>query len=159
MRQQEAMSDPNLRSRWMAALALATPVELEGLWEALPDRPAYERLRGPEIGLVMVRGRAGGEGRAFNLGEMAVTRCAVRLTGGNGENGGRMGVGYLSGRKPGQAEQAAVLDAMLQDEARRPGLMERVILPLEAARARRAGTDAARVAATRVDFFTMVRGA
>ncbi len=27
----------------------------------------------------MVRGRAGGGGSAFNLGEMTVTRCSVRI--------------------------------------------------------------------------------
>ncbi|MBC7801444.1 MAG: phosphonate C-P lyase system protein PhnG, partial [Gemmatimonadaceae bacterium] len=54
----------------MAVLARATAKELT---EAADGRlPAYTRLRGPEAGLVMLQGRAGGTGQPFNLGEASV---------------------------------------------------------------------------------------
>ena len=60
----------------MAALANATFEDLQALAlrEPLPD---YVALRAPETGLVMVRGRIGGTGAPFNVGEMTVTRCSV----------------------------------------------------------------------------------
>ncbi len=33
----------------------------------------------PRPGMTLVRGRMGGTGSPFNLGEMTVTRCVVRL--------------------------------------------------------------------------------
>ena len=48
------------------------------LGERLGTLPDYRVLRGPEAGLVMVRGRTGGGGAPFNLGEMTATRCTVR---------------------------------------------------------------------------------
>ena len=68
-------------------------------------------MRGPETGLVMVRGRAGGSGSPFNLGEMTVTRCTVQL------GSGTAGHAYIAGRDERQAELAAVADALLQDPA------------------------------------------
>src|SRR5258708_28323405 len=73
-------SDIGERKRWMGILARTPREELESAWAGLDDRPVYKWLRRPEIGLVMVRGRAGGTGQPFNLGEMTVTRCAVRLS-------------------------------------------------------------------------------
>ena len=60
-----SVSPENLpdRRRWMAVLARATANELA---TAADGRlPAFTRLRGPEIGLVMLRGRAGGTGAPF----------------------------------------------------------------------------------------------
>ena len=140
------------RQRWMGVLARAGEPELCGLYEALDAIPDYEMLRGPETGLVMVRGRAGGSGDPFNMGEMTVTRCSVRL-----ESGG-VGHAYVQGRRPDHARRAAVLDAMLQNEQRGPTLMEHVITPLEREEARRREQRARESAATKVDFFTLVRG-
>ncbi len=69
-------------------------------------------MRGPEGGLVMVRGRAGGGGAPFNLGEMTVTRCTVRL------GSGLVGHAYVAGREPRRAELAALVDALMQDPER-----------------------------------------
>jgi len=96
----------------------------------------------------MVRGRAGGDGAAFNLGEMTVTRCAVRL-------GDVVGHAYVAGRDKRQAELAALLDAALQDPARRPALMAKVIAPLAAHQQAKHEAEARKAAATRVDFFAM----
>lgn len=137
------------RRRWMGILARATRAEIAALLAAAPPLPPHRRLRGPETGLVMARGRQGGDGAPFNLGEITVTRCTVRL------EDGTAGHAYVAGRDARQAELAALLDAALQDPACRAGLLAAVIEPLAAAQAARAARDAARAAATRVQFFTM----
>ena len=45
---------------------------LEAAYGDLAARPGHARVRGPETGMVMVRGRAGGSGGRFNLGEKAL---------------------------------------------------------------------------------------
>ena len=140
------------RQGWLAVLAQASRADLEEAWAGLGIEPDYSFPRRPEIGLVMVRARAGGNGRQFNLGETTVTRCTLALA------GGPVGTGYILGRDPRKAELVALLDALLQDPARRDLVAERVIGPLRD-KAEAAETLAARkTAATKVDFFTMVRG-
>ena len=136
----------------MSVLAQATGAEIERAWQALPERPEYHVVRRPEVGLVMVRGRAGGSGAPFNLGEMTVTRCTVDLP------SGMAGHGYVAGRDVRHAELAAVFDALLQDPLLSAGLEEAVIAPLEAGQRERRRQVAARSAPTRVEFFTLVRG-
>jgi alpha-D-ribose 1-methylphosphonate 5-triphosphate synthase subunit PhnG len=140
------------RRRWMSVLALASREELEARWATLDARPRYEVLRRPEVGLVMVRGRAGGTGDRFNLGEMTVTRCTVQLA------DGTLGHAWVGGRDRRHAELAALLDALLQDATRVASLTETVIAPLARAQAERRRAAVARAAASRVEFFTMVRG-
>jgi len=140
------------RRRWMSVLAQATGAEIERAWQALPERPEYHVVRRPEVGLVMVRGRAGGSGAPFNLGEMTVTRCTVDLP------SGMAGHGYVAGRDVRHAELAAVFDALLQDPLLTTRLEEAVIAPLEAGQRERRRQMAARSAPTRVEFFTLVRG-
>ncbi|GLQ55262.1 phosphonate C-P lyase system protein PhnG [Devosia nitrariae] len=139
------------RARWMGILARATRAELESAWKAIVEPPAYEFLRRPETGLAMVRGRAGGTGNPFNLGEVTVTRCAVRLA------DGTAGTSYAAGRDQRKAELAAIFDALMQT-GERLRIEGSVIAPI----ARRQQTDrdlkSRKAAATKVDFFTMVRG-
>jgi alpha-D-ribose 1-methylphosphonate 5-triphosphate synthase subunit PhnG len=137
------------RRHWMSVLARADLVAITDLIGASGDVPEYRRLRGPDTGLVMVRGRAGGGGAAFNLGEMTVTRCTVRT------DAGFVGHAYVAGRDERQAEMAALADALLQDPAHQPRLLATLIEPLAAAQ--RSGRDAtaAKAAATRVQFFAM----
>ncbi|WBV41484.1 phosphonate C-P lyase system protein PhnG [Pseudoroseomonas cervicalis] len=141
------------RRRWMGILARASAAAIRARLDAhladAPPLPAHTRLRGPETGLVMLRGRAGGDGAPFNLSEMTVTRCAVRL------DDGIIGHAYVAGRDSQQAELAALLDAALQDPARRPALLESVIAPLAADEAESRAAAARKAAATRVQFFTM----
>jgi alpha-D-ribose 1-methylphosphonate 5-triphosphate synthase subunit PhnG len=144
--------DPKERQYWMKILALASPRVLEEAWERITPKPAYRVLRGPEIGLVMLRGRAAGIGAEFNLGEMTLTRCAVQV----GDS--PMGFAYIAGRVPRKAELAAIFDALLQEEERRETLMKELIRPLAAARETALTEERERVAATRVEFFTMIRG-
>jgi alpha-D-ribose 1-methylphosphonate 5-triphosphate synthase subunit PhnG len=136
----------------MSVLALAPSEDVEAAWRRLEHPPAYTRLRGPDVGLVMVRARAGGTGLRFNVGETTVTRCSVQLA------GGVLGHAWIRGRRPRHAELAAALDAMLQDPDRGAGLERVVIEPLALAHAARQRVARRRAAATRVDFFTMVRG-
>lgn len=133
-------------------LAQAPVGEVEAHWRTVVNPPPYRMLRWPETGLVMVRGRAGGTGTRFNLGEMTVTRCAVQL------EDGAVGLGYVRGRDRRHAELIALFDAMLQDPARREALERAVVTPLAAAQAARRLAAAERVAPSRVEFFTMVRG-
>ena len=134
----------------MAILAKAQLAEVEGAWARLPEPPRYRILRGPETGLVMVRGRIGGSGAPFNVGEMSVTRCTVEL-----ERGGAPGHAYVAGRSERHATLAAVLDALLQENAAGPAVD--MIESLAAAQLERRRLAAAKVATSRVEFFTMVR--
>jgi alpha-D-ribose 1-methylphosphonate 5-triphosphate synthase subunit PhnG len=114
-------------------------------------QPGYRLIRPPEIGMVMVRGRIGASGAAFNLGEMTVTRCVVQL--GNGCTGHS----YVAGRSKPHAELAALADAHLQGDAQQHWLDE-LIVPLEREQARERGIKAARAATSKVDFMTLLRG-
>ena len=114
--------------------------------------PAHEELRTAENGLVMLRGRVGGDGAPFNLGEATVTRAAVRLV------SGETGFAYVLGRDARKARLIAICDAMLQskDRANRSSMRSscRSNRPCS-----RAGSETdAETAATRVNFFTLVRG-
>ncbi len=144
--------DQAARRDWMSVLAQADAAELNRLWEALGERVAHRPLRRPEVGLVQLRGRIGGSGAPFNLGEAPVTRCSLIV------EGERIGHAYVLGRAPAHAETAALLDGLLQDPARRPRLLEAVIEPLRAARRARAEARRRDAESTRVDFFTLVRG-
>ena len=139
---------PLARKSWMATLAKAPPARLAALF---PDLPPHHVLRQPEIGAVMVRGRVGGTGAAFNLGEMSVTRASVRL------ETGEVGHAWVQGRDKAHALRAAAVDALMQT-ARADDLMAQVLHPLQAEADAQRNTRAAKAAATKVDFFTMVRG-
>ena len=143
-------ADPNAdRKRWMAVLARASAAEIEMYLADAEPLPSHTCLRGPEIGLVMARGRAGGGGAPFNLGEMTVARCTVR------NEAGFVGHAYVAGRDLRQAELAAALDAGLQDPARREALERAVIAPLAAAQEAARAETQRRAAATEVQFFTL----
>ena len=116
--------------KWaLGVLARADAEALSALWEAWPSKPGYTWLRKPESGLVMVRGRMGGEGVPFNLGEMTVTRCALPL-----------------------------VDALHQRSEDHEAVRCEILLPLERSLEASRATAAAETAASRVEFFTMARG-
>lgn len=139
------------RQRWMSLLAQAPAERLTALLDGALPRPGFEWLRRPEVGTVMVQGRAGATGAPFNLGEMTVTRCALRLT------CGTVGHGYVQGRSKTAAEAAALVDALMQTEAS-PAVRAAILDPLASEQAHRRRARAEKAAATRVEFFTMVRG-
>jgi len=139
------------RQKMMGLLAKASRVELQAAFDALADKPAVQPVRGPETGLVMVRGRMGGGGAPFNLGEATVSRASIRL------DDGTVGHGQALGTDGAKARLAAIFDALFQQPARKA----EITALLDAVEARVAGEDEAKArqtAATRVDFFTMVRG-
>lgn len=137
------------RRDWMGLLARARPDRLAALMpHPLPD---HVLIRAPEIGTVMLRGRISAKGAAFNLGEMTVTRCALRL------GLGTVGHSYVQGRDRTHALNAALVDALMQTDA--ASEMRRICLdPLAAEEAAHRADRAGKVAASKVEFFTMVRG-
>jgi alpha-D-ribose 1-methylphosphonate 5-triphosphate synthase subunit PhnG len=137
------------RRHWMSVLARATAEQLTDLIGACGAMPAYRMLRGPEAGLLMVRGRTGGGGAPFNLGEMTATRCSVRT------DDGFVGHAYIAGRDERVAELAALVDALLQDPSRQAQLLADIIEPLATMQQAQRREVAAKAAATRVQFFAM----
>lgn len=137
------------RQEWMQVLARAAH-ELQQ-FKADIEPLVYSHIRSPEVGMVMMRGRAGGSGQAFNVGEVAVTRCVVKLA------SGEMGYSYVLGRDLKSAEIAAVMDGLLQgDQAEH--WFERVIAPLQQQQLVQQAARNNEVMGSKVNFFTMVRG-
>lgn len=144
------------RQEWMRVLALAPLAQLESWAQRLAEAGALPEtawLRKPETGLVMLRGRAGGSGEQFNVGEMTLTRCALRIA------TGEVGIAYVKGRSQRKAELVALADALLQSPASREGVVARLIEPLRAAFAAQAAQARAKAQATKVEFFTLAREA
>ena len=140
------------RQRRLSVLAKAPVRDLLALWKQTGLDPAVELLRGPESGLVALRGRIGGGGQPFHVGEMSATRVTVRI------GSGQVGHAMIGGRDVRKAQLVAVIDALAQDPDH-AGMIERdIVAPLE----RSANVADAKLreetAATRVNFFTMVRG-
>jgi alpha-D-ribose 1-methylphosphonate 5-triphosphate synthase subunit PhnG len=138
------------RARWMGLLSRAPLAMLEAS-AALRRAPAYLWLRRPESGLAMVRARAGGTGAQFNLGEMTLTRCVLRL------ESGELGIAYVQGRSHRKAELAALADALLQSPESREGVRRELIAPLQARLEAEAKRAHERTQSTRVEFFTVSR--
>lgn len=137
------------RPGWMGLLARAPVARLAALMPA--DLPPHHWMRPPEIGAVMLRGRIGATGGPFNLGEMTVTRCTLRL------DDGTVGHAHVQGRDRAHATRAALVDALMQGP-RADEVRAAVLRPLAAEEAARRAARATRAAATKVEFFTLVRG-
>ena len=139
------------RQAAMAVLAHSDAASIAGCLGSIAV-PAYEDLREPENGLVMVRGRIGGDGAPFNLGEATVARAAVRLS------TGEVGFGYTLGRDRQKARMIALCDALIQSNEFAEAVEAEVIAPLRTRMISMRNRTAAETAATRVDFYTLVRG-
>ncbi|WJR76550.1 phosphonate C-P lyase system protein PhnG [Bradyrhizobium sp. NP1] len=139
------------RKAAMAMLAQASTAEIVRHLEGI-ELPVHEDLREAENGLVMLRGRIGGDGAPFNLGEATVSRAAVRLA------TGETGFGYALGRDKEKARMIALCDALTQSKEFAGVVEARVLAPLSAMMLSRQNRKAAEAAATRVDFYTLVRG-
>ncbi|NDJ59267.1 phosphonate C-P lyase system protein PhnG [Enterobacteriaceae bacterium 4M9] len=140
------------RQRWMAVLAHSEPQALAECWQALNLKPQYDTLRAAETGLVQLKARAGATGEAFFAGDATLTRAAVRLA------SGVCGYSWVLGRDKAHSERCALIDALMQEKQHYLTLLETLINPLEACRAARLSQREAEVNASRVDFFTLVRG-
>lgn len=151
------MIQPNLdpqQARRRDAMSVLTHVPTERIAACLEaiDLPPHELARRPGSGLVMVRGRIGGDGAPFNLGEASVSRAAVRLA------SGEIGFGYVLGRDGEKARLIALCDALLQSGDLAAEIVQKVVAPLRQERETALAQQAAETAATRVDFYTLVRG-
>jgi alpha-D-ribose 1-methylphosphonate 5-triphosphate synthase subunit PhnG len=136
----------------MAVLADAHADEIEQGLQAVVESIQYVELRAAETGLVMLRGRIGGEGAPFNLGEATVTRAAVQIP------SGEVGFAYVLGRDQRKARLSAVCDALWQSKVHRDAVEEHVLAPVRTRLAAERAQQRAETAATKVDFFTLVRG-
>jgi alpha-D-ribose 1-methylphosphonate 5-triphosphate synthase subunit PhnG len=141
-----------VRKQRMAILARSNGARLKNLWSEVGFDPAYTMLRGPEFGLVMLRGRVGGTGEAFNLGEASVTRASVKL------EDGSVGHAMALGRDLEKAKLSAVIDALCGDGEAAAHIDAVLIAPIRAELDEADKTSRRETAATRVDFFTMARG-
>jgi alpha-D-ribose 1-methylphosphonate 5-triphosphate synthase subunit PhnG len=139
------------RKAAMAVLAHSDAADIAGHLDAIAV-PSYENLREPENGLVMVRGRIGGDGAPFNLGEATVSRAAVRLS------TGEVGFGYTLGRDRAKARMIALCDAMIQSNEYADAVEAKIVGPLRTQMISEQNRTAEETAATRVDFYTLVRG-
>ena len=150
----DSQSEPReiaARRRAMALVARARRAELAAIPERWPDHGARD-LKPIESGLVMLRGRIGGDGAPFNLGEATVTRAVVELP------TGERGFAHILGRDAEKARLAAIVDALWQRAAERGDVETIVLSPIAERLAAEAAKTRAETAATRVDFFTLVRG-
>lgn len=136
----------------MRICAEALEAELEEALRACGGAPGARDVRAPEIGLVMLRGRIGGDGAPFNVGEATVTRAVVAVA------DGTMGYAYLLGRSVRRARLAAIVEALGQDAGHRAVLEAVLVAPVRARLDAALATQRAQSAATRVNFFTLVRG-
>jgi len=152
MKHNKLTNDYPTRTAWLAVLARATLAELESMAPEKSKLSELKSVRPPEIGMVMLRGRVGGTGNPFNLGEASVVRCALRL------GDGPLGVSYALGRDKRRAELAALFDAMLQDPQHHDALQRRLIAPLAQRQAQARAQTQHAVANSKVEFFTFVRG-
>lgn len=146
------LNDQQARRREaMGVLGLCKTADIAGYLDAV-SVPPHEQLRQPENGLIMLRGRIGGDGAPFNLGEATVSRAAVRLA------SGEVGFGYTLGRDGAKARLIALCDALLQNSDLSSAVETTVLTPLRAHVAAERQRKAAETAATKVDFYTLVRG-
>jgi alpha-D-ribose 1-methylphosphonate 5-triphosphate synthase subunit PhnG len=139
------------RKAAMSVLAHSDAADIARYLDAVA-LPVHENLREAENGLLMVRGRIGGDGAPFNLGEATVSRAAVRLS------TGEVGIGYTLGRDRGKAQMIALCDALIQTVDHADTIEAKVLAPLRTQLMSERNRRAAETAATRVDFYTLVRG-
>jgi alpha-D-ribose 1-methylphosphonate 5-triphosphate synthase subunit PhnG len=139
------------RRATVGVMALATDTELAAAIATCGDITKVIDLKSPETGLVMLRGRIGGDGAPFNVGEATVTRAVVRLS------DGTIGYSYRLGRDKTAARHAAILDAFWQITDHRERIERQVLTPIRQRIAAENARASGEAAASRVEFFTLAR--
>ena len=139
------------RKSWMSLLATSNQSDLLNLWEQKKIKVNYVWLRTPEIGSIMAQGRMGVTGDKFNIGEVTITRCSLKL------NCGTIGHSYVQGRSKKKAEISALCDALMQTKMSKE-INKNIIIPLEKIKKDNKRKILSKAEATKVDFFTLVRG-
>ena len=140
------------RKQLLSVLAHASLEDIQRFWQYSPDDFEYTSLREPETGMVMAVGRTEANGKPFNLGEVSVTRCALRL------DSGETGIGYVLGSDKRHVLHVALLDALGQREQDYIRIKRDVLEPLQQIREQNQQAHQQKTAETKVDFMTMVRG-
>jgi|SRR5271165_3888872 len=149
---EEGADQQRRRRAAMAVLAGSEAAEIARRLDSIGPLPHHEELRAAESGLLMVRGRMGGDGAPFNVGEATVTRAAVKL------ESGETGFGYVLGRDLAKARLVALCDALVQTTSYRDVVEREVVAPIRHRLDEAREHKAQQVAATKVEFFTLVRG-
>ena len=139
------------RKSWMSLLATSNQSDLLNLWEQKKLKVNYVWLRTPEIGSIMAQGRMGVTGDKFNIGEVTITRCSLKL------NCGTIGHSYVQGRSKKKAEISALCDALMQTKMSKE-INKNIIIPLGKIKKDNKDKILSKAEATKVDFFTLVRG-
>ena len=139
------------RKEWLSLLAQSSSEDIISLWNKAKIECDFEVIRAAEIGAVMVQGIQGGTGDPFHLGEMSVTRCSIKIA------DGYIGHGYHQGRSKETAETIAKLDALLQT-VKFDTIVKTILKPLEKLLHDKKYSLASKAEATKVNFFTLVRG-
>ena len=140
-----------LRKKNLGILAKANDEFLINLFNRTSLPKNYSWLRKPEIGTVMVQGRIGATGDQFNVGEITVPRCSLKI------NGDIVGHGYSKGRNKDKVKIIALCDALSQTNELE-SVRKLIINPLEIEASKNKKQEREKAEATKVDFFTMVRG-
>lgn len=140
------------RQQLLSLLAKSRLDEIQAHWNKLSIQSDYRFLKKPEVGMVMVRAQADEVGQQFNMGEMTMTRCVIQL------ESEELGFGHCAGRDKAKAEQIAVIDACFQQQGYQALIHEQLVMPLETLLAEQRRQQAQKVTASKVNFFTMVRG-
>lgn len=145
-------ADTKQRQQLLAVLSKCSSKDIKALWQPLNLTPNYQLLKSPEIGMVMVKAKTGGNGSPFNMGEMTVTRTVLRL------DSNQMGYGYIAGRDKDKSLLIAMIDACYQVADWQSEINQKVLEPLQAQHNQAYQAHAQQVEKTKVNFFTMVRG-
>lgn len=140
------------RQQLLSVLAKSSLKDIQQHWEHSLHDFEYSPLRAPQTGMVMAVARAEGSGEPFNLGEVSVTRCAIKLT------TGQTGIGYVMGSSKEHSLHVALLDALAQVDDQYEDIKLKLIQPLQQKIEQRNQQQQQKTAATKVDFLTMVRG-
>lgn len=140
------------REHWMSVMAKSSGQQLIALTDSFIKEADFKTIRAPEIGLVQVRGRMGGTGSRFNLGDTTITRCVVQ------SSAGHYGYAFIRGRDKDHALCAAKLDALMQEHPLKGVIDIQVIEPLQRQLRERQKRKQSETERTQVKFFTLVRG-
>lgn len=140
------------RQKNLSILAKASLVTMRKYWESIGANATFVFLKKPEVGMAMVRAQAGGGSEDFNMGEMTMTRCVVRL------DSEEIGYGFVAGRSKKKSELIAIIDASWQTESLKKIIEEKIIDPLYRLQIYREQKVAEDTKTSKVNFFTMVRG-
>jgi len=138
------------RQAHIRLIALAQKSEIDQFFAACPA-PAYDIIRKAEAGRVMTRGRVGGSGQMFNAGEAAVSRCMIMCE-------GIEGISYRLGTDKDLAERSALIEALARHPNHAAAVEHLFFRPVATRLAAQDSARRQRVAASKVEFFTLVRG-